>query len=190
MKRIRSQGDAQQRLESSIILIHGKPFFVERMRTENKGQGYFCDDKGNSESFDIKSESVNLCPPSLGYVNTDRGCFYLQRKPLRRVRQGLDTNNVTFVPNTDERWSVLISKDFDKAIRDEWPTLEQAEKQLERKRLVAIHKDIALSSDGRIYYKTLRIGSFRLESGKITYKIDDGWSYTLQPLEEVLGKCQ
>lgn len=117
-----SVGDSQARLSGTVVTCRGEPCFVhsvQGLNTNQIAQVTFLPYNPRSKEFKIEeipltreNFEVNRLP-QLGYVNGKNFAYYLSRRPVRGIKQGLCRGNVD-IPNPYDgpapNFETLISK--------------------------------------------------------------------------------
>ena len=169
---------ASLRLNGTVILIGGTPAYVAEVRHDREGKiilVYFNSSDRNAVPKEIEANDPSVDPRNmrLGYVNDRRHTYFLARTPARQQAQGLNRRNVyTYTPGTEEPMGNMFEDlrrngSLYKALRGEYPTIEQCAEQLNAydSEIVsrAFHRHFALVRNDNfdfleLHYKNERIG--------------------------------
>ena len=147
MMRYESEADVKLRLHSSLVRkLDGVPVYVQAVESRNEVVVHNCQ-SGRKERITI--DQLNLTPVPLGYVESDDEVFYVTRKPTRRYKQGLTTENMVVkdvMRNSFTRLSVN-DKGLCKAIMGNYPAVEEAFQECRAgKRIVPFSREWAVAN--------------------------------------------
>jgi hypothetical protein len=144
-------GDAQMRLQGTIVLYDGEPVYITDVREVGPG-----DPKGDifrvyasplpydpgirraeeMRKF-ISSKKFDLAPFPMGFMNFQGNVFYCTRLARRQQRQGLSAGTLSALPVGNptvgaHRFETLISvPEFLDCIKGRYPTVAEATRQIE-----------------------------------------------------------
>lgn len=79
--------------------------------------------------IDYRHQDVDISAISLGYINTDKSAYLIERHPLRRNGQGVSTANVTMYPS-GRADHVMYSAHIQVLVNDKYPSYEEALKSV------------------------------------------------------------
>lgn len=149
--------DYEARLNGGVILWDGIP---HRIMT-NDGQLDIYDLVKNlrvASNVEADDPRLDISSPPLGYLNTDRGAYYLMRSPLRRYQQAMSARNcvegilgpngVEFGPEGRSEW--LFTKEYRNTFTKGYPTFYEAVDLLDKPNgpvSVAINRECAITKD-------------------------------------------
>lgn len=178
---------AIRRLNNTLVRTEdGHPFYItstfwdEDMRMKHKGQ-----DMVTGERREAFHNSLNLEPVPLGFINTDRGMVFVARKPMRRDwRQGLSHNSlVTFGKYLPEEVNL---KWLCQPILQNYPTLQRAIEQVDKKGSVAFSREFGLSAANggvQLFYRQYPVGQLVNDKPILAQNKE----FLQQHLEEAMG---
>lgn len=160
MYRFQSTADAQQRLLKTVIVHQGRPMYVHEVRSPTKVLGM---DMLLRKLVEFELEPSSVAPPTLGYVNWKDSVVFVTRRPVRRVRQGVCSENID--ARVNDKNEFMSSSSFAKMLMDDYPTFKAALKDIKNEKAVrvAFSKDFAISHDFRILYQGEVVGSINGE---------------------------
>lgn len=105
----------------------------------------------------------------IGMVNIHSHCVYVERLPVRKWRCGVDLTNLSVYPfpedgehyrQSKETFSTLTCAAISDAVFGKYPTYKEVYSHLQQfNGIMAFDKQFAISSEGALFYKTLRVGS-------------------------------
>ena len=108
-KRYASSADAHQQLHNTFVELDGDLCHIEgndgwiytarQVVKEGKHRRW----SKVTKNINIKNMDLNLQQFPLGYVNYDKSAYYLQRKPLRKWKQGYYADYLTTVKNLEDK---------------------------------------------------------------------------------------
>lgn len=160
------------RLCETVVRHKGEPAFIYNI-TDNRHVvfSYLGEEIENKKTASFKSRYFDFSSPPLGYMNLQGRAYYVMRIPRRRWKQGIDRYSLTTVFPSSEKGlgsrfpeGHLRSLEFKKCIKGEFPSMEEALKQVENSRgdSVAFSRGVAIrkSPKGNIVldYKGREIG--------------------------------
>lgn len=114
IERYPEHGDLYQQLHNTLVELDGELCHIViadgweyhiRRPVRDAGRVQW----GPAELENIKEADLNLEPFPLGYVNFERDCAYLRRKPLRKWKQGLYADYLEYVYPKDHRRAHRVS---------------------------------------------------------------------------------
>ena len=117
---------AKGRLNGTIVRKGNIPIIIDQM-SQNKI--YYRTLITHSEGIiNFTPNCVNIKPVDLGYINTEEGCNYLVRIPRRRWKQGLDSQGVRamYESNLMEISLGGLHPELARTIRGKFPSLNEA----------------------------------------------------------------
>lgn len=147
---------ANTRLADTVVRLEvdGTPIWVHVVHDDGKVVYQLLE--GGDDKF-CHLDDIDTCPVPLGYVNTTKGCHFLERMPVRRYRQGLRRDNMILKNGLNA--GVLAWKDIAKTIVGTFPTfkaaMETAKKIISP---VAWHRHWAIDGNGQLHYKGNVVG--------------------------------
>lgn len=153
MYNFQSQQDASQRLKGTVVLFKERPTLV--VDVMSRSEFLVRDVMTGRESV----EAFTPCDfkrPVLGYMNYEDRTFFITRKPCRRVRQGLCSDNLTSNHGSMVSNDRVRSKNFARMLLVEYPTFQKAyDLTVVRKMQAqcAFSRSFAVSHEGRLYYE-------------------------------------
>lgn len=115
-ERYGSANDAQQQLHNTYVEMNGDLChlrqhegwnFAVRSIKKKKGKRQW----GIEDLVDIKLADLTLSPIPLGYINNALTTYYVQRKPLRKWKQGLYVEYLEFVREAAHTPKRLYARD-------------------------------------------------------------------------------
>lgn len=145
--RYESTDDVKLRLGSSLVRkMDGSPVYVQGVESRNEVVVHNCH-SGRKERLSV--EELDLTPVPLGYVESDGEVMYVTRKPTRRYKQGLTTENMVVrdvMRNSFTRLPVN-DKGLCKAIMNNYPKVEEAFQECRAgKRIVPFSREWAVAN--------------------------------------------
>jgi len=164
-----NQNTADMRLQNCVIRIGAEPIWVYNIEQRNNDFTLFYRVLGSSKDSLIffSDESINIKPVPLGFINYRDELFNILRMPRRTYKIGLCAQNVhllTLHGSTALRSRILISSALRKTIKNEYPTLNKARRELNAHSYVAFSRDFALRSDGYIVHRFLgKVGIMQIK---------------------------
>lgn len=164
MYKIRSIDDAQQRLYKTVVIHDGEPIFVDKVVGAQEVEGVNLITR-KRKRFVLNPTST--LPPQVGFVNHEGYAIFITRRPVRRVRQGLCTENISTTVGSREE--VIRSSSFGKMLTRDYPNIPKCISMVKKgeARGAAFSLDFAVFDDGRLYYQTSRVGAWK-EDGTLT----------------------
>ena len=126
--RYESAGDVKLRLQGSLVRVNNTPVYVREVLGENQVAVYNCITGDNAK---VKVSDLDLQPVQLGYTISDGDVLYVTRKPTRRYKQGLTSENMVVRDVLTGRLSKLRIDDegLAKTVVGTYPTVEEAFQQ-------------------------------------------------------------
>lgn len=133
----------------------------------------------------VHLDELDCTSPELGFVNTDKECFYMARVPKREDwRQGLRENNVTILDKPVRP----REKDIYHAIADTYPTFDKCVQFVQEEGgTMAFHKDWAVRFKAEticLVYKYFGVVGEVDDAGNILLR--DGYKELQQSCEEAI----
>lgn len=218
MKNTIQAQDVQQKLDSCIFRYKGVPYYV---RGKNATLSLYVlgnQNENAAHQIPYNDPDLDISSIPLGYVNvpnpSDKGAYfvyYFTRIPVRRVKQGVTTENTNMsaLPGANkmaQKSNVMFSKSMTDSIIGNFPKLDIALKELRRlvaskdaeilqgksaRFEIAISRSIALVIDQmgiiRVYHKNVYIGWIAPDDYVIHVKSNDlGWIVS-KYLHHILG---
>lgn len=210
MKNCIIPADQNARFNGTIICYKKIPYYVSM---DGNTMRLYKLETINSNYTGMKAAAINVNPYDddvdissipLGYVNLPaiRSVVYLMRRPVRRFRQGISEETVTFGWLPDHVTSkqpervyyrtrdILYTAEFENAVLEQYPTLDEAFETLkgwakeDDRGEVALSRDVALSINKvgiiNVYYKNELVGW--IASGKKVVNVPSnemGWIISL-----------
>ncbi len=209
--------DAQMRLKGTIVLYEGKPHYVteiaagaedspfrvyaDALPTKGGGGGRAAEveraiarERGEADIRKyISSKHFDIAPFAMGFVNDEKGCFYVARTPARQQKQGLSSDTCSACDVYGERKSfavVLNSSGFPDMVSGVYPNLAQAVRTLTGGKIksIAISREFALARDAELpeltylYHKNKKVGFLRGTDVSLSVK----YTYLKESLDEAL----
>lgn len=119
-------GVAEQRLSRTIVFYDKKPYLAIYTRG-NTFVLYKSGSPGKAfQEVNYTDDKFSLDFPSLGFINNDRGCWFLSRLATRRTRHGLCTENLSVGRGPEYDYcpspqSLIFGKDLENVIRNKYP---------------------------------------------------------------------
>lgn len=179
--------DFEARLNGGVAFYDGKPVLINAAG----GTIAICTFPEGQQIKRIEPDdpSLDISSPQLGYINTQRNCYYIYRKPARRYKQTLTHQAIDYYDpvNTDSVKNTPISlndqfysTNFKKMLENEYPPLDGVLKALNSEtskiKSRAISRDVALAIDSfgivRVYYKMEEVGY--INPGSTTVQVPGG----------------
>jgi hypothetical protein len=134
-------------------------------------------------------ENLDISSPQLGYVNMNRNCYFVYRRPARRYKQTLTHQSIDyFDPSADRREftpgpdirELFYSKNFASMLTDKYPPLDGVFAAFNSKtskiKSRAISRDVALAIDSfgiiRVFYKMEEVG--HINPGSTVVQVPSG----------------
>jgi hypothetical protein len=187
---------AQARLGGTLVLYKGEPAYVMKISGMNANirvtlRRTYGED--NSIDFTVPLRDPNLAVNTfkLGYVNnTDGYVYFAARKPLRRYKQGLAEENVTFLSSNGLENAGVVSifkKEFGNMLTGRYPSLNDALEQVKGgyARQIAFHKRMFVEQDPLgiqvLYYRNKKIG---YSEGSFNFKLKPDQFFLKEQLQE------
>lgn len=151
-----SERDVELRLRNSVVMLKQRPVVVQAVENVST---VIVEDMLTGRSSRVAVDSLDLSPESakLGYVITDDRVYFSMRKPTRRYKQGLTTENF-FAFNALEKPSDKqlaqirtelhpFSKNVAKTILGVFPDIGEAFNSVRKgeKRIVPFHREWAVA---------------------------------------------
>lgn len=183
-----SSTDANARLGESIIRFEGEPIYVRGISSNYSMMFSFLKNPARNTETLLSNPGVNMRPVPLGYINTNRGCYYISRAPKRKWKQGLELASITFLEYTRAPINLHdYFRDLRKCILGEYPSIKEAYSISRREGYsVAFSRTFAIDPYRHIYMKGKDIG--HIDDGHFT--INDQCKYLKECVEEVLDEDQ
>lgn len=174
---------ADSRLNGTIVTHNSLPFYVNRIRLDGIAEGSYL----GGDRAEVEAKSLDLLPVKLGYVNADRDCSYMARKPMRRDwRQGLRPENMASLDAKFDPFGMSLSllKDTILGIYPKFADLlkPQANPFVDGFRMRAWDRHWALAADKSVWYKGEKVGKLVNDIPTLL----DKYSYLKEALEETL----
>lgn len=168
--------DSQQKLQGTVVQTKEGPYFLAQIHGLSRDQRTLCYplpvpdqakfiEKPLTDDFFLFKKTIQL-----GYVNILPEALFISRKPVRKVRQGLDKINVhipafqVFDPaNPRIYWDGLIkNKALADSFNGKFPSLPEAVKENKR-RITAFNRRFAVGMDDELdqrilFYKGTKSG--------------------------------
>lgn len=185
-----NQEDAIMRLNRSICVYHGHPYYVtfpeprfevvegrEQLKHPNPNEVVLWKlGKLNSpfKTVAYTDDEFSYKPPQLGYMMYQGDTYYLARMPHRRQVQGLQQQLIIGGPNNRNNW--FTSKEMEDCIVGDHETEERARKLLSERpneyRSVSFHRHAAITRLNRfqtaLCYRGNVVGTGELEQNSYT----------------------
>ena len=170
------------RLAESLVMYKGKPFYItEYDMAENRVSGFFpYTDK--AARFTLPSVNLDIRPPRLGYVNYRGNAIYVSRYPVRRYKQGIHSQNITFSAMAD-KGRLLRSPEFSQALMGDYPYFNGALRSLSSNTSVAFNRHWALQKEAEgvhLMYRGNPVGLYK--DNKL--KLIEDYQYLKEAMEE------
>lgn len=192
--------EAAMRLDGTIIQGPNGPVYVKEMETSSIIHYKELSKRGGVQTT-IRTATLDdgfcIKPFPLGYVNRGETCYYLQRMPVRKYKQGLHDAAMRIVLNGATRQSSRIRASalyegpgFYAMYHNNYPSLRDVRILLEEGdcRTQAFGREWALGLlDGKqhsLYYKGNEVGVYVKDSG--SFSLHDERKYLQEALMEVL----
>lgn len=132
---------------------------------------------------EVDSPNFNYNPFHLGFVNTNKGVYYITRAPLRQYRQGLCHENMQIKvvqgidPVEGNEWannfrSLRDGKALNILYKGIYPSLEEAKNMLDKQedvKIRAVARAFAIDNAGRLIYKTDIVGMLDWATDKAVF---------------------
>lgn len=127
--------DAEMRLNGSIVVRNGQPVQVLGVRQHNNKilVNYVCLPKGDPAQAYTGDPGWDWKPIKVGYVNYGKGAYYVERKPIRKWKQGLHKDNISVTPEVAGGNGIFLTPEFLAAYNNEYPKLDEAVKAVTSK---------------------------------------------------------
>lgn len=174
--------DMNMRLAETLVMYRGRPFYiVEYEMAENRISGYY-PDNDKVTKFTLPNRNLDIRPPRLGYVNYRGTAIYVSRYPVRRYKQGIHSQNITFNAMAD-KGRLIRSPEFSKALMGDYPSFNNALRRLESKNSVAFNRHWAVlkAADGiHLMYRGNPVGAYK--DSKL--KLMEDYQYLKEAMEE------
>lgn len=185
-----NQQDAHMRASGTVVRFNGKPVYIKDVQTEG-GEllvNFVYLLTGRKSTARLSDELWNWKPVPTGFVNTGDKVFYVQRKPVRKWKQGLSRDNCSVFPKALGMQEMFKSKQFGRTVMRDYPSYKEAFAKVRSEGgQVAFHPDLAISRSkvGPIYllYRTDTVGW--LEQGELI--LGDDWSFLKEIVQEVVN---
>lgn len=127
--------DVKMRLEGSVVRYKGQPVYVIST-SGDKCKILLLD---TDEETLVLYTSLDLSPVPLGFVCTGKAMAYVERRPVRRFKQGLTKDNM-FVK--DAPWPVARISNTDKCLANtisgKYPSIEEAFQDVREGKRIAV----------------------------------------------------
>lgn len=172
---------AKGRLENSLVrTVGGVPVFIEQI----SGDGICTGSTLNGMPMALKLRELNVLPVPLGYINFENTAVYTCRKPARKWKQGLTSDNLYFVGGGNKIREAWPFPSLEKTINNVYPSVDVAAKVAKKNQsYCAFHRDFAVSSGQQLCYKGVVVGDI---NGK-DVTLSRQYEYLVEYLEEVLA---
>lgn len=123
--RYESEADVKLRLQQSLVRKGKEPVYVQAVENKDTVVIHNCV-TGRKERVDVSE--LDLSPVPLGYVISDGEVVYVTRKPTRRYKQGLTTENMVVRDVLRNRFTKLSVNDkgLCKTVLGTYPSVEEA----------------------------------------------------------------
>lgn len=121
MHKYRSADDCSQRLRHSVIIHEGKPVYITKIKSSSV---VFGTDLITREDLEFKLKADSVAPPRLGYVNYNGRSYFFCRKPIRKVRQGVCTDNL-YSCDGDVAGALITTSEFGKMLINAYPSVKE-----------------------------------------------------------------
>ena len=178
-----SYHDVEQQYRHSVVLKRGEPVLIEDVKQD----GPFVyvkvrnmrNRRASWEEFSQDSFQSPTC--RLGLVNVQDHVVYAYRNPVRKMKIGMCQENLSFKP-IDAAYAYGSIRSIQQArelttplfecMMNIYPSFAEAlakvkEPIMDGVRVVAFDRQFAISSEMKIYYKTIEVGSFPKNCKKI-----------------------
>ena len=164
-----SQEDLNMRLDGSICMYDGHPYYVRTISKYPNITLYALDGKVNrsikgTHIIDHTGDRFSDRSPLLGYITYNNNAHYLSRIPFRHQNQGLTQNSID-ADGLDRYESWFFGPEMEKCILGKHASVEEAWKLMDRGyKGVSIHRQLAIKLiDHRnigLYYKTRLVATW------------------------------
>lgn len=193
--------EAAMRLDGTVIQGPSGLVYVKQMES-NSRLAYREFKKSGGIMSTVKyaelHEGFNIKPFPLGYLNRWDSCYYIQRMPVRKYKQGLHEAAIRVVPNGAGKLSprgvfsfLYDGVGFYKMYNDIYPTLEEIKDLLDSGDYIsqAFHREWAMgfgddNKTYRLYYKAHPVGLYDRLSGRVA--LEENRKYLQEALMEVM----
>lgn len=120
------QHDAMMRLDGTICMYEGFPFYVQVLPEKHCVSLFSLGDMAKVKTVKYTEDLFSYKPFPLGYMNMDNTSYFLSRSPDRRQKQGLASGLVRFKDRKPHgNW--FPSMALQNCIRGEYPKRIEAE---------------------------------------------------------------
>lgn len=189
-----SNADIEQLYLGCLMIHNGALVKVESISYDYQPAMFYLVNLSTGKKYSARFRSEEFTAPKkrIGFVNYRQTVVYISRRPVRRFRVGIHSENVSvetpaYVPSplkdkpaVRNRISQFVDVEIYKAYSSQYPTLREAyDKAVEWKGAMAFDKQFAVSFEGVVYYKTKIVGKVK------DYVIQ--WDKDFEYLEIVLG---
>ena len=181
-----SIGDAQMRLNSTVVLYDGEPVYIREIGVRDAGDPK--DDvfrvyaetlpRTGREKVDtmrkyISSKKFDMAPFPMGFMNHKGYAYYCSRLPRRQQKQGLSENTFSCCPVAFQHEVGSVSfgtatqlQPFVDMVKGRYPTMEEALRLLSSEeaksvgfsRTYALIRDLELDGLIYLYHKQEKVG--------------------------------
>lgn len=167
-----AERDYTLRLDGTICRYQGYPVVV-RVNDGVTFNLYRMEDTQHIwKNINPRDEAFDVASIPLGYCQSNENVVYLSRKPLRKMKQGVDDKSMSYnlLPDVVEKKGIsyrdlIYSKNFTNMVIDKYPSLDSALDTLrksEKPMSLAVSRDVALHVNKvkvvNVYYKNDLVG--------------------------------
>lgn len=190
--RYTTQHDAEMRLARSVVLLKGQPAFVQGVSGLNL---ILALPDGTEPIVNVNSVDLDISSVPLGYINTGRGPYYLQRGPNRSQKQGVVLSRMNWFSPYVKEFCPPPFNDYEafgywvKTFNRDFPTMEECLKHPKGGAfhrfwaVVPVNKDLC-----SIGYKDKNYALFNKDKRLFILPKGEGNGVVLNRLHYVMGK--
>lgn len=160
---------AADRIADTVIRVEDKPAYIHRVSEEKVVKFSFLTKMDSFHKIHAESDAVNICPMSVGNMNTQFGLVRLERQPARRYKQGIALHSLMIEGPYLPSGLLGFPYDLNNMFLNIYPDVEECiakSKTLEWG--CAFSKDFAIFRGKELWYKRIHIGTYT--GGNVTLK--------------------
>lgn len=162
--------DIDQLFSKSIVRYKGLPVYCFGPDAEKRLRCQFIHTKEEIKEFP-DSPDFDFKPIPLGMFNSNNSCCFLQRIPKRQYKIGLTSDSISGVYAEQVHADKLLlevrkafSLNLFNTFTGNYPSIEEV--LAKEKGVTAFSRVFAISHDGELFYKAVKVGMINGENGK------------------------
>jgi len=174
---------AAERLNNSLVnSLCGRVFFVREVQC-NRVLNVF--DIRSREEVVINLDDVDPIPVQLGFCNWKKSAYFLSRKPIRKWKQGLTTENLSVDGKNSGSGPDIMQSAIADVVQNIYPSVPKAMASLKKGSLlkVGVARNWALDNSGAVFYRLKAVGRWNEDSG---VEIDTRFDYLTEEWKEAV----